>query len=254
MEFKTDKFYKTRKGQKVRIYHNSPGNYRNLHGAFEEDGKWKVASWNWDGRHGIKPDTVSELDITQEWDSIFNIDESSYKAWSSEMPIGPKPPKDFYGSDYAVDALNYSGVSETWQKKINKVFQDMAVYGTGTIHIPDGSLNLSDCIVQFDAIPSIISFIPSGQQTSQICNCGGTINVHKKDCSENNLSLDELAEQAANAIDLYSGLDHGESYPIGMGYPIPNEALEGLFKKCECGSEKVGSSRHSEWCPKYGAF
>lgn len=22
-------------------------------------------------------------------------------------------------------------------------------------------------------------------------------------------------------------------------------------KKCECGAEKVGSGKHSEWCPKY---
>lgn len=36
------------------------------------------------------------------------------------------------------------------------------------------------------------------------------------------------------------------------GYRIdyPWETVEFVIK-CECGSEKVGSSRHSHWCPKY---
>lgn len=47
----------------------------------------------------------------------------------------------------------------------------------------------------------------------------------------------------------------GESIPLGMydwtnEYPEPNEALKDLFKKCECGSESVGGSAHSAWCPK----
>jgi hypothetical protein len=29
------------------------------------------------------------------------------------------------------------------------------------------------------------------------------------------------------------------------------EATKPLIRKCECGSEKVGSDRHSGWCPRY---
>ena len=31
---------------------------------------------------------------------------------------------------------------------------------------------------------------------------------------------------------------------------LENNVFEGI-KKCECGSEKVNSNRHSSWCPKY---
>lgn len=31
---------------------------------------------------------------------------------------------------------------------------------------------------------------------------------------------------------------------------LENNVFEGI-KKCECGSEKVKSNRHSSWCPKY---
>jgi hypothetical protein len=261
MEFKTDKFYKTRCGYKVRVYHWSPENSPELHGAVLSAGSWHQVSWD---SNGTNLDIGEHFDIVREWDSIFNIDESSYKAWSSEMPIGPKPPKGFYGSDHAIDALNYIVVSETWQKKINKAFQDMAVYGTGIIQVQDcaditGTVSSNDMFIEetktamedlsLEALNNAIdNHIRErlAQPTQQMCNCGGSINVHKKTCPENQeLSLDELASQAANAIDLYSGLDHGESYPLGM---LPKLTI------CECGSEKVGSSRHSEWCPKHKEF
>ena len=34
--------------------------------------------------------------------------------------------------------------------------------------------------------------------------------------------------------------------------PVPSEPFViDIAEKCECGSEKVGSSKHSDWCQKY---
>ncbi len=40
----------------------------------------------------------------------------------------------------------------------------------------------------------------------------------------------------------------------GIAYPWPEQPSASIPKRkqCECGSEKLGSDKHSVWCPKYG--
>lgn len=76
----------------------------------------------------------------------------------------------------------------------------------------------------------------------QMCNCGGKIDTHKPNCPEN---------KAASESDDYYVNHYPERHLDNAEFPPPNEALKNLFKKCECGSETVGSSKHSEWCPRF---
>jgi len=38
-----------------------------------------------------------------------------------------------------------------------------------------------------------------------------------------------------------------DKWSTGVRHPLPID----IPKSCECGSEKVGSPRHSDWCPCY---
>ena len=63
------KFYKTRHGVKVRIYHVGE---TCIHGAWFDGEAWKAVGWNTSGN--IYPSAFSVLDIVEEWKEkpVFN--------------------------------------------------------------------------------------------------------------------------------------------------------------------------------------
>jgi len=68
------------------------------------------------------------------------------------------------------------------------------------------------------------------------CSCGGKINSHKPNCPE-----DQTVEIT---------IPNYPYYYVDEAAP-PRKTMTDLAKKCECGSEAVGSSKHSAYCPKF---
>lgn len=69
-----------------------------------------------------------------------------------------------------------------------------------------------------------------------MCNCGGKIDTHKPECPEN--KTEDLQDLSS-----FYYLDESPKRYVGMYEP----------KKCECGSDSLGSPKHSEYCPKFKA-
>jgi hypothetical protein len=81
-------------------------------------------------------------------------------------------------------------------------------------------------------------------------------------CDPHNIPISdwEWDENRKQWINVSSGVANmGNTKTFVMPTLIPVEYLRGDFKfdlkllvpKCECGSEKAGSNRHSTWCEKY---
>ena len=72
MNIEVGKFYKTREGEKVRIYATDGHGGDTLHGAVYYDNRWLDQRWDkygkcWQNIDRSKSDGASELDIVSEW-------------------------------------------------------------------------------------------------------------------------------------------------------------------------------------------
>lgn len=71
--------------------------------------------------------------------------------------------------------------------------------------------------------------------TVAVCSCGGKMNTHKAECPE-------AKQEDINDLSAFYYLDDSPERYLGM----PDHR-----KKCECGSDSLGSPKHSAYCPKF---
>lgn len=191
MNIEVGKLYRTRSGQKVRIYAiDGEGSYC-IHGAVLLATGWDSSEWTMDG--------------VSIYDSLEDIVTLDYPDYESDIAALRK---------YIVPT--------------RPIFDEAA----------QGWVQMGN---SFNAVQSTI------------CTCCPDANgAHSSTCPNNkDLSLDELADLAAQHMT--SGivhLDPGEDLPIGVLKPGGIEWVS-PSPKCECGSESVGSSGHSSYCPKF---
>lgn len=139
--------------------------------------------------------------------------------WITPVPLGPE-----HGFDYKTIHSKY--ISGKWNIDIETRNEDHSLdtmlyivkEGLNYIEMPPGKIEFINCT-----------------HTSMVCSCGGKIDAHKPECPESKVDQDLTTLQPFYYMD-----DSPKRY-IGM-----NDR-----KKCECGSDFLGSPKHSSYCPKF---
>ena len=244
MKIEVGKTYLTYSGAKVRIYAiDGLGKY-SVHGAYWTGVGWESTEWTFEGS------------------SIYDVSEDIVSEWKSEdvwtIPVKLGPEHGFtYSQDDMLDALQYS---------IGTVVENTGYEGPkfemiSSPYVPENSLwflppssyddwhkqkweikqKLNEAMIYGGSALKVTwdkaiqeSYVVSNINAS-MCNCGGKIDTHKADCPENK------EEKTVELQPFYYYDDLPDRY-LGMNH-----------KKCECGSDSLGSPKHSDYCPKFKA-
>jgi|GEM_PF-2457191 len=74
-------------------------------------------------------------------------------------------------------------------------------------------------------------------------------------CCKNKKYYTELCDKCKEEITTFNTSEYGDQFDRFKDIFKEDDGLDWFGStfstKCECGSEKVGSSKHSSWCPKF---
>jgi hypothetical protein len=223
MKIEIGKFYKDREGNKIRIYALDGGLSGEIHGAQLIRGMWQLNTWNNIGKYHAF-NTEDAWDIVSEW------------GVPRRSPV--VPPGEYY-LHFPIERH----VIEVSPVKYEDVTSGQLDY-TQCVYSSDGYFegnSMEDVrFIQRDPITAQIENfeglstwcqVPGSIVATRSC-CGAPLDSHKPECPENK----EINKQK----DFYFYDDLPGRY---LGMPERN--------KCECGSDFLGSPKHSSWCPKY---
>lgn len=242
MKIEVGKFYKTRDGRKVRIYAlDGYSDKTPIHGAVLKSIGWVFEEWHQGGTFNSSGNSYS--DIVSEWE---------------EPKSGIVPPGEYIlsfpnGSEIHLEKVDYQKVKDGEQDFENYVktsaygyfegnyiedvrfigadynsIRAMRQLGKTSRYLEYAMINGSSIMkVEWDETSGVLSVM---------CNCGGKIDTHKPTCPENKEAI---------------ALPNPMGYPYGYMDELPPQAMKRVSKKCECGSDFLGSSKHSDYCPKF---
>lgn len=218
MKIEVGKFYCTYSGAKVRIYAiDGLGKYC-VHGAYFTGTGWESTEWT---INGASIYDQSE-DLVAEW--------KDEDVWLQSIPLGPE-----HGFDYKSKWTEFFSVPGL------NVISSPAIPENSFWFLPPTSYDdwykqkweINQKLYESMTIYGSGVVKVTWDKTAQMCNCGGKIDTHKPECPE--------AKQSPYYQDLT---------PFYILDENPDRYL-GLNKKCECGSDSLGSPKHSDYCPKF---
>lgn len=79
MKIEVGKFYRTRKGDKARVYATDGDGAHATHGAVLLGGEWSSSTWTVEGKFNAFVDVESSLDLVSEWvDELRFVEKAMY--------------------------------------------------------------------------------------------------------------------------------------------------------------------------------